>query len=480
MKKSMMMLLAVMTALAASASWEKVGVVQIADSSRLSAAVVKLAEFTGNQMLGMMAAGAVQNPFVEDFGPAREGGDVNIVLFLDMEKALKSETEDIFDTLEYAVVYPISSTKEQFVAGHAGGEWTNGLYRVAKDEEDEDCGCVWRKHLHYAFSEDATRVACSDVPEQAVIALAESKNFKPLKSNLARIFLDPKAWSLLKKKVSGDSDVEKSAKQLMESIDSMAASVGTYEGGLELSFLCSVGKKGILSEVGKVALGEKLLAGVPSDSILAVDYAKNSGFASEGFSEIWGDFKPLLLKHGIRADYLKIVKKGGKEDIVFDHQGFFKYLSSNTELFKSIDGDKFKEESGAVIAKYSKDDPFEKLNEAKSCSLSLAGYSAKYTPAKHFARTMRGFDVSTAAIAGVFSFSGFVNALFPSVEASAPEEDRQQLAAIRKVLPAEGEGATAVMMTRKDDRIRFVLRIDGDELKPLGCFAGALMGAMMK
>ena len=72
MKKLLVCLFAAV-ALTASAAWQKVATLQVADVNSLVQGVNKLGELTGNMMLGTMASTALtERPGSELFGPGRD------------------------------------------------------------------------------------------------------------------------------------------------------------------------------------------------------------------------------------------------------------------------------------------------------------------------------------------------------------------------------------------------------------------------
>ena len=131
---------AVITAasLSAFAAWERVGSLQVADMSTQGTAVAKVGSFIGNPLAAAgMAAAIADNPLIKFFGPMREKTPMSFAIFLDGDKISASPAEAL-DSLEFAVLYPVSATKDDFLKRHEGAAETNGVIVVKGDPFDED------------------------------------------------------------------------------------------------------------------------------------------------------------------------------------------------------------------------------------------------------------------------------------------------------------------------------------------------------
>ena len=101
--------------LSAFAAWERVGSLQVADMATQGAAVAKVGSFIGNPLAAAgMAAAIADSPLLKFFGPMRDKTPMSFALFLDGE-ALSKDPADALDSLEYAVLYPVSISKDEFV-----------------------------------------------------------------------------------------------------------------------------------------------------------------------------------------------------------------------------------------------------------------------------------------------------------------------------------------------------------------------------
>ena len=113
--------------LSAFAAWERVGSLQVADMATQGAAVAKVGSFIGNPLAAAgMAAAIADNPLIKFFGPMREKTPMSFALFLDGD-ALAKDPTGALDSLEFAVLYPVSISKDEFVKRHPGAAVTNGV-----------------------------------------------------------------------------------------------------------------------------------------------------------------------------------------------------------------------------------------------------------------------------------------------------------------------------------------------------------------
>ena len=98
----------------------KIGAIQVVETSGLTAAVMKLGEISGNSMFGAMAAARIAElPSNAFFGPTRQGASVYLPVYIDLEDVAEmDDAEDLDDSLDFAVVYPVAVPKDEFLAMH--------------------------------------------------------------------------------------------------------------------------------------------------------------------------------------------------------------------------------------------------------------------------------------------------------------------------------------------------------------------------
>ena len=156
--------------LSAFAAWERVGSLQVADMATQGDAVAKVGSFIGNPLAAAgMAAAIADNPLIKFFGPMREKTPMSFALFLDGD-ALAKDPTGALDSLEFAVLYPVSISKDEFVKRHPGAAVTNGVLVVKGDLFDE---AESNDTTYVVFSDDGRWAGASDKMEQAKLALAE-------------------------------------------------------------------------------------------------------------------------------------------------------------------------------------------------------------------------------------------------------------------------------------------------------------------
>ena len=111
----------------------------------------------------------------------------------------------------------------------------------------------------------------------------------------------------------------------------------------------------------------------------------------------------------------------------------------------------------------------------QKASLSMVGYSPKFSAAARFAATLPEAKGKKLCSAGVLSLSALLQATLPPMMAIMPEKERAEAAPMLAFLPKETAGGIATMGWRENEEIRMMLRISADELKGISSAVTAVM-----
>ena len=318
-------------ALVACAAPEKVASVQIADVAGIVSAATRLGEFTGNAALGAMAAAQIsQNPLAQFFGPGREGAATTLVIFQDgpLPKAeeLESKAGDVFSI---ALVYPMTRTKEQFLANFPEAAETNGVIAV------NGAGMFGKGFVK--LTADGKWAVASDKRELLPVALKEiATAAKPLGNRALRVRVNAKGMeSLIQLIDMVGAEAVKSANgtDAQTAFDMVKKVYGQVTGAV---FEIAVTEKGIdfgvgikpragtdLDAVGRKALPADALAFAGADAFIAVAAAEDAG---QGSNVNQSDaLLTLLGKYGLDTKWLAREKTAKAEKFTLDFDGAVEY-----------------------------------------------------------------------------------------------------------------------------------------------------------
>lgn len=433
----------------ASAAWKNVGTVQVADVESLIKGVTKIGEFTGNQMIGMMAATTVaQLPFVELFGEGRDGVPFALQLFCDG------------DDFEYAVLYPIDKTQKEFLAEHPGKVGKDGVIKLAPDGDGDEDDARYVK-----FSADGKWVAMSDKPEQLPLALKCVKQAsRPMKGALARIAVNKEEMKtlcgMLDKIKSEDQDgagVKKLEEQLRD-CESFAFSVVVDDRGLAFrgSFAAVKGSK--LAKCGLKPLVENPFAFADKSALVAYAIAADCGQNSIELDVL----RSVLAKYGLKTDFLAAEEKNGAVFCTLDIPAAVSYLKSVSNKLDKVEWKKLGEDlqktcEGAVAYKVE--------NPAMSGQFAVKGYETAVTPAERVALALPEIAGKRPYLLQVGSFYSLFLAVLPHVLKELDPKDRSAFAPVVAALPPPGKGGFVGAAWREKDAHRLVVRFSADEFK---------------
>ena len=442
--KKMFALAVAAFALAANAEWKTIGTIQCADNVTLAQGVAKLGEFTGNAMIGMMAAGALNDlPGMAAFGPGRKGVPTTYVYLV--------ENGDY----QYAILYPIAITKEEFLKKYPGAVESNGLIKAECPVTRGDTGVNY-----IAFSKDGKWVGFSDVPQQARVALESIKTAeKPMDGDMVKVCILKRGLDEFAK--GGEEPVNPVLKDILSQLGGVALGVRVSDKGLDFRGAVKTVKDTELAKVGKIPLGENPLAFAGKDSLAVSAVAENCG--KKDIAAEWNEIKAKLEKAGVNFDWLEFVQKNTSCKFTLDLGKLIVYLKTLEEQ----KDDKRNEAIGEAVKELfaaKTNELFQAKGPAVSSELAFKGYAGKFLPAQRFTYTLPEVAEKKPFAVGFASLYSSIRTVLPEI-AKAEPENAQEIQTVMALLPPEGQGGIAYMAWNENDSLRFFFRIGADEFK---------------
>ena len=457
--------------LSAFAAWERVGSLQVADMATQGAAVAKVGSFIGNPLAAAgMAAAIADSPLLKFFGPMRDKTPMSFALFLDGE-ALSKDPADALDSLEVAILYPVSISKDEFVKRHPGSSTTNDVIAVKGDLFDEANS---NKTTYVVFSEDGRWAGASDKMEQAKLALAEiPAATKSMDGDVARLRVDEKAFDAITAMAKAEKDIDAEIVTAIASYKSVSVGLRVSDLGIDARAAVHFKEGSESAKCGLKQLGQSPFAFAGKDAIYADVQAEDAGSAGQLTEESWAQAISLCKKHGL--DILKFVSMG-KSD-----KGF-KFVFDVAALCKAVkdkDGSAFEKFDFEGFMKEAKELKTAKKFTAKTPAYALAaavkGFVPQWPVAERFAATLPEAATKKPYAASFFSISSMLKAVAGESAAFVPEEQRAMMKPVLDQLANETKGGCACMFWRQGDAHRVFFRISADECRCLGSFAMAAM-----
>jgi len=474
MKKSLVAICALVS-VAASAAWEQAGSIKVADPSTFTKAVAKLGEITGNQMLGAMTMGFFANPpGAEFFGPMRPGATAMLPVFVDMA-ALGKKGDEHGDPLAFAVLYPVVQSKAEFLKAHPDAVETNGLTLVK-------VGPFFNDEAYVGFSPNGKWVAVSDKPWQVRDALAEiAEAEKPLVGDLVRICVAEKGMAALRKLLAGlAAEAKKNKQPYNNRLEAFVAGVANCYLGLAVNDM-GIDLHGAFKPVAGTEVAKMGIHPLPTDpfafaSTNAIIASSSIGFKEESLLKTWKTVENILKRHGF--DISRFFKTEGSDDLLamaIDTPAYMKYLQGDaTNVLEKLDVDKLGADLMGINAGAA-GTPLKIAETPQKVSLTMIGYTPKFSPSARFAATLPEAKGKKLCSAAILSLSALLQAVVHPMMATLPEKERAEMAPMLAFLPKETAGGIASMGWREIEEIRMMLRISADELKGISSAVTAIM-----
>ena len=470
--KKLLSTFVVAASLSAFAAWERVGSLQVADMATQGAAVAKVGSFIGNPLAAAgMAAAIADSPLLKFFGPMRDKTPMSFALFLDAD-ALSKDPSDALDSLEFAVLYPVSISKDEFVKRHPGSYATNDVLVVKGDLFD---AVNSNKTTYVVFSEDGRWSGASDKMEQAKLALDEiAAAVKSMDGDVARLRIDEKAFGAVTAMAKAEEGIDAETVTALETYKSMSVGLRVSDLGIDARAVINFKEGSERSKCGLKQLGQNPFAFAGKDAIYADVQAEDAGSANQLTEEGWARAISLFKKHGL--DLLKFVSMGKSEKgfkLVFD-------VAALCKAVKEKDGAAFEKFDFEGFVKEAKELKASKKFTSKTPAYALAGVVKGFVPqwpvAERFAATLPEAATKKPYAASFFSISSMIKAVAGESVAFVPEEQRAMMKPVLDQLANEAKGGCACMFWRQGDAHRVFFRISADECR---CLGGLAMAAMM-
>ena len=471
MKKAVASLLAALS-ISAFAAWDRVGSLQVADVAAQGEAAAKVGQMIGNPFAAAALAAALADlPTVKFFGPSREKATVLVPLFLDTKEAAK-DPADALDDLEYAVLYPMSISKEEFLKRHEGAFETNGVVVVKGDlsGEDED-----EEKTYVVFSKDGKWAGASDDVEQAKLALADVKVAeKPLKGEVARLRVGPKAVKAIVDAVKASSpEMTPENKAALEALKSFAVGLKVSDRGIDMNGSVTFTEGSEFAKIGLKPLGADPFAFADKGVCAAGAQAEDSG-NNYMTDKKWSDLIAVLKKHGVDISAFVARNKAGiAETYVLDIAALAKYVTENTEALSKVDSDKLVDEVGKI----GESEKFAAKAPAYANAVSIKGFASQWKVGERFAATLPEAAGKKPFWVYFCSISSFIKAVAPHLLALVPEEQRTAMKPVVDTFAVETKTGIAGMAWRPKEggSMRLTLRLSADEIRSVGGIVGAAM-----
>lgn len=481
MKKLMLAAVAA-ASLSAFAGWEKVGTVQLANTAEITTAAVKVGEMTGNQMASAMAAGAIGNwSMIRFFGPMRQGQAMLFSLFLDAQKLAEAPAEAM-ESSEYAVLYPISLSKADFIKKHPGTVETNGVLVVkggldneAEDEDDEEKTFV-------RFSPDGKWAAASDKLEQVDLALTDIPTAeKTLDGDLVRLRIGPKVMKSVTAAMAAakEKEVDPNMFALIKSIAGVSAGVRITDQGIDFRGAIKAVAGTELAKSGLKPLGKEPLAFAGTNAVGATAVAADVSDQYAHVEEDWAVAVKALKDAGL--DLAKVIalqsEKGGHR-FVIDVAALIRLATDGKGGFGMADLSKL---TGALqelqtVGKR----PFKAQGPAYHYSIAFKEAVFSRSVQERFNATLPEAATKKPAIVNFFSLASIFKAVVPhAVAAGVPVAQQDAIKPMLAPLEKEALGGIAAMSWNEKGSYRFFMRVSADEIRYLGGVANAFMAVTM-
>jgi len=469
--KKLLSAFVVAASLSAFAAWERVGSLQVADMATQGVAVAKVGSFIGNPLAAAgMAAAIADSPLLRFFGPMRDKTPMSFALFLDSD-ALAKDPADALDSLEFAILYPVSISKDEFVKRHPGSSATNDVLVIKGDLFDEANS---NKATYVVFSDDGRWAGASDKMEQAKLALAEiPAATKSMDGDVARLRVDEKAFDAITAMAKAGKDVDPEIVTAIESYKSVSMGLRVSDLGIDARAAIHFKEGSESAKCGLKQLGQSPFAFAGKDAIYADVQAEDAGSSNQLTEESWAQAISLCKKHGL--DILKFVSMGKSDKgfkLVFD-------VAALCKAAKEKDGAAFEKFDFEGFLKEAKELKTAKKFTSKTPAYALAGVVKGFVPqwpvAERFAATLPEAATKKLYAASFFSISSTLKAVSGEAVALVPEEQRVMMKPVLDQLASETKGGCACMFWRQGDVHRVFFRVSADECRCLGSFAMAAM-----
>ena len=457
--------------LAAEAKLEKVVDVTLADQQGLVNVATKIGGFVGEPMLGMMPAGLfMANPLsTQGFGPARGDGNFYAAVFMDGSE-ISGDIEQLImnNKVKFAVLYPVSSSKADFLA--------------ANPQSKEADGVISWNGMSVVFSADGKYAAIANDGAAARMALSDAAGIPALKKDeAARVRVFNAGMQLITKILESEKEIAKMSPQYIEIYKSitkieLSLCAGDYGIDIRSSFDCVPGS--LLSKLGNKPLSSRTpLAFAGKDALIACAYAADAA-GSDGDAQ-WKKLMTFAAKWGIKTNWVSYEKKGVGSKIVIDPVQLANYIKSEGEA-KSKELEKNAEKvCGDAMTVFKP--TVEVKSPEQACALYVKGAKVPVDAQARFDKVLPGFSGKPCASVGVFSLYGAIKSVGEVVCPLIDDKDAKEAKAFLAQLPAADGCAIAYVWTKKVPLThKSVVRVNPAEIRNLATFFKTVQAEQQK
>lgn len=473
MKKMKILAFAIAAAAIPAFGWEKIGVVQVTDTTGLMRAVAQVGEMTGNQALGVMAAAKLSAlPCDSFFGAMRPGTSMVFPLF----------AEEGEDDMEIAVIYPVSLSKSQFLAMHQDAVETNGCWKVKGAPlglESSRCETTFVR-----WTQDGKWAVASDSIEQVEKSMDEVENAKrPMNGALARVVIFPRGFEMLRKEMDkkladcGDEDERKQceiAKIAADGVSMAGLSLKVTEAGIELGGKISVVEGSELARLGE-GIDCFAPASIPSGDAFYSSKTAYGRVQPEETQRVWKEICEIAETR--KFPLAKFASLAAKEDgakVVMDVKAITAWVKENEDAANEIEWDDFIEKTIAVKA-----GKIPVSKQSYGIGMEFKDHKMRHSAATRLAKILPETNGKSLVAAYSLSLTGMIQGFVNSAMAALEPEEAMAMAPIVALLPEETEGGIASALWKDGSNYVFLSRISAGEIKAIGTGTSALMAYFM-
>lgn len=440
---------------AAEAKLEKVVDVTLADQQGLVNFAAKTGSFINEPMLAMLPAGLfVANPLAtQGFGPARGDANFYAAVYADETVASMSLNEiSESDKFNFAVLYPVTSSKAGFLAANTHAKEENGVI-------------TWNE-MSVIFSADGKYAAVASDADAAREALAGAAKIPALKKDEAvRVRLFNAGMRLTVKALESDDDT-KACPELIDiykSVTGVEFSLCAGDYGIDLRGSVGCTQGSLLSKLGN----KPLSSGTPlqfagKDALIACAYAADAA-GSDGDAQ-WKKLMAFAAKWGVKTDWVSYEKKGVSSKIVIDPVQLANYIKSEGEA-KCEELEKNAEKVCEDVMALFKP-TVEVQSPEQASALYVKGAKVPVDAQTRFDKVLPGFSRKPCASVGVFSLYGIIKSVGEVVCPLIGDDDAKEAKAFLAQLPAADGSAIAYAWMKKGPLTHeYVVRVNPAEIR---------------
>lgn len=462
--KKILAVLSAALALSASASWERVGSLQVADMTVVGQSVGTLGMMCGNPMASAaLAASVADMRTVKIFGPMRPGASMVFSLFMDGGTLPAKESGDAtLQSLEYAILYPMARSRAEFMKMHSGSFETNGLAVVRKTIDSDQTNDT----TYVAFSADGQWAGASDSPEQAAAALADiGIALKPMDGDVVRVRVNDSGINAVASALERSEDANPHALALVKSVSSCSCGLRIGEKGVDIRMRINPVAGSELAKIGKVSLPADPLAFAGKTGIMVQSAGPDCGNFTPDLDALWPELTKILDKQGLAPDtFVTREKVAGGDRLTFDMAMLVKLLGELDSKKREFDGEMLAKDLLALEG----NKPFAAKGPARACAFGIKGFESAWPASERFATTLpeaaalKPYEVRFVSVTSLFK------ALVPVLVSKMPEESRAAMGSALATMAVESKGGIASAAWSDTDSFFNMVRISADEIRGVG------------